>query len=78
MNTGGRAQVISPAPYNLKTIVPVGLAPPERVAVSKMIPPTDTDADTGDASAAEALVTSTVSFATPHTPLTAKLFASPL
>ena len=60
MNTGGRAQVISPAPYNLKTIVPVGLAPPERVAVSKMIPPTDTDADTWDASATGAGVTVTM------------------
>src|SRR5207237_1109290 len=36
------AQVASPGPYRLNVMTPVGMTPPDRVAVSLMLPPTVT------------------------------------
>jgi hypothetical protein len=45
VNVGVPLQVGFPGPNRVKMIVPVGLTPPDSVAVSLTVPPTGTDGD---------------------------------
>ncbi len=59
-------------------MVPVGVTPPVRVAVSLITPPTVTVAEAWVVSAGAALVTVTLSLASPHSVVAPPLLASPL
>ena len=66
VNTGVPVQVASPGPKTLKVMVPVGLTPPERVAVSVMVPPTGHRRRGDGHDGRAAWVTTTLSLAAPQ------------
>jgi hypothetical protein len=63
VNAGGPAQVVSFGPNNVKVIVPVGFTPPDKVALSVIVPPAATGSDADVATAVFAWETATVSAA---------------
>ena len=67
-----------PGPKKVKVMVPVGLTPLERVAVSETDPPAGTDGDGAVTMDGLALATTTLSLAAPQALVTAALLASPL
>jgi hypothetical protein len=70
-------QVALSGPNRLKVIVPVGLKPPNSVAVSLMVPPRVMGPDACDTIVVTAGLTSTLSFAAPHALVTGLLPPSP-
>ena len=77
VKTGAAAQVASFGPYRLNVTVPVGLLPPDTVATSLIDVPTGPPAEAAVAIVGTAGPITTDSFAAPHAPVTALLFASP-
>ena len=76
--TAGPAHVVSAGAYRRKVIVPLGLAPPVRLAVSVTVPPTGTPGDATVEMVGVAWPTATDSLASLQIPATAALAASPL
>src|SRR5438874_10631094 len=71
------AQVLSFGPYSRNVMVPVGLAPLVRVAVSVTALPNPTFAEAWVAIVGVVLLTTTDSFASAQVPVASLLFASP-
>ena len=75
---GVPVQVGLAGPNRVKVMVPVGATPPDRVALSEMVPPTCTGAEAVVTMAGVALLTVEVSFWAPQALTTGLLLASPL
>ena len=78
VNAAVPVQVGLLGPNTVKVIVPVGLAPPARTALSEMVPPTVTGADAVVTMVGVTLLTVEVSPADPQPLAPAALLASPL